>query len=86
MLAIFQPGTSLTWDLLWQSSLFLAIGLGTSALLRRHPARAHRVLILTLARRPADADRGPGGPAGRMGRAGQHDGRREDRDGSLTRG
>ena len=28
MLAIFQPGTSLTWDLLWQSSLFLAIGLG----------------------------------------------------------
>ena len=26
---MFRPGTSLTWDLLWQSSLFLAIGLGT---------------------------------------------------------
>jgi beta-lactamase regulating signal transducer with metallopeptidase domain len=39
---------SLTWDLLWQSSLFLTVGLLASLTLRRCPARAHRALILAV--------------------------------------
>ncbi len=49
MLEMFSPGRSLTWDLVWQSSVFLALGLAASVLLRRHPARAHRVLMLAMA-------------------------------------
>ncbi|MGC8643839.1 MAG: M56 family metallopeptidase, partial [Isosphaeraceae bacterium] len=48
MIQYVQPGASLSWDLLWQSSLFLAIGLTASLTLRRHPARAHRVLLLAM--------------------------------------
>ncbi len=48
MLEIFQPGMSLTWDLIWQSSLFLAIGIAVSLAIRGRPARAHRVLVLTI--------------------------------------
>ena len=49
MLEMLSPGRSLTWDLVWQSSVFLALGLGASVLLRRCPAQAHRVLILSMA-------------------------------------
>ena len=38
MVEFLQPGTSLSWDLLWQSSLFLTVGLGASLALRRSPA------------------------------------------------
>ena len=48
MLEIFQPGISLTWDLIWQSNLFLVIGLAVSLAIRGRPARAHRVLVLTM--------------------------------------
>jgi beta-lactamase regulating signal transducer with metallopeptidase domain len=48
MVEFLQPGTSLSWDLLWQSSLFLAVGLTAGLALRRHPARAHRVLFLAM--------------------------------------
>ena len=37
MLEIFQPGMSLTWDLIWQSSLFLAIGIAVSLAIRGRP-------------------------------------------------
>ena len=49
MLEIFKPGMSLSWDLLWQPFLFLAIGLAASLALGRRPARAHRVLVLAMA-------------------------------------
>src|SRR3954462_5754369 len=48
MLEMLTPGTSLTWDLLWQSCLFLSLGLGASLALRLRPARAHRVLVLAM--------------------------------------
>jgi len=48
MLEIFQPGISLSWDLIWQSSLFLVIGLAASLAIRGRPARAHRVLVLAM--------------------------------------
>ncbi len=48
MLENFQPGMSLVWDLIWQSSVLLAGGLAASLALRVHPARAHRVLLLTM--------------------------------------
>src|SRR4051795_2135213 len=48
MLEMLAPGTSLTWDLLWQSCLFLSLGLGASLALRLRPARAHRVLVLAM--------------------------------------
>ncbi len=32
------------WDYLWQSTLFLGLGLGASLVLSRRPARAHRLL------------------------------------------
>ena len=49
MLEMLNPGRSLFWDLVWQSSIFLAPGLWASVLLRRCPARAHRVLVLSMA-------------------------------------
>ena len=36
---MFQPGASLIGDVLWQSGLFLGIGLGSSLALTRRPAR-----------------------------------------------
>ena len=46
---VFQPGASLIGDVLWQSGLFLGIGLVLSLALTRRPARAHRVLVLAMA-------------------------------------
>jgi beta-lactamase regulating signal transducer with metallopeptidase domain len=48
MLEFLQPGTSLSWDLLWQSSLFLTAGLAASQALQKTPARAHRLLLLAI--------------------------------------
>ncbi len=48
MFETFQPGISLTWDLFWQSSVFLAVGLAASLAIRGRPARAHRVLVLAI--------------------------------------
>jgi len=48
MIRAFEPGVSILWDLTWQSSAFLAAGIGASFLLRRWPARAHRVLVLAI--------------------------------------
>ncbi len=36
------------WMLAWQSTVCLAAGLGGSLILRRHPARAHQVLLIGL--------------------------------------
>jgi hypothetical protein len=46
MLGFFGPGESLVWDCVWQSCLFLGLGLAASAVTARRPARAHRLLIL----------------------------------------
>jgi beta-lactamase regulating signal transducer with metallopeptidase domain len=43
-----RPGTSLIGDIIWQSSLFLLVGLAVTAALRRRPARAHVVLVLAI--------------------------------------
>ncbi len=48
MLELLSPGRSLTWDLVWQSSVFLTMGLAVSLLIRGQPARAHRLLVLTI--------------------------------------
>jgi beta-lactamase regulating signal transducer with metallopeptidase domain len=48
MFETFQPGVSLAWDYLWQSTLFLGLGLTASMLLARRPARAHRFLLLAM--------------------------------------
>ena len=47
MLEAFRPGGSLAWDYLWQSTLFLCLGLGATALVARRP-RAHRLLLLAM--------------------------------------
>ena len=39
---------SFLWNCLWQSTIFLVAGLLGSFLLRRHSARAHRVLFLAM--------------------------------------
>jgi len=39
---------SFLWSCLWQSTIFLAAGLLGSFILRRHSARAHRVLFLAM--------------------------------------
>jgi len=39
---------SFLWNCIWQSTIFLAAGLLISYLLRRHSARAHRVLFLSM--------------------------------------
>lgn len=49
MFRAFEPGVSLWWDVVWQATAFLAAGIGGSAILRRWPARAHRVLVLAIA-------------------------------------
>ena len=46
---LFRPGASVSGDVLWQSSLFLLIGLVASMALGRRPARAHGVLLLAIA-------------------------------------
>jgi beta-lactamase regulating signal transducer with metallopeptidase domain len=38
----------LVWDLLWQTTLWLLLGMVVSFLWARRPARAHRLLLLTL--------------------------------------
>jgi hypothetical protein len=48
MFETFRPGVSLAWDYLWQSTLFLGLGLTVSMLLARRPARAHRFLLLAM--------------------------------------
>jgi beta-lactamase regulating signal transducer with metallopeptidase domain len=48
MLELLRPGVSLPWDLVWQSCLVLAAGLLLSFMLRRSPARAHRILALAV--------------------------------------
>jgi len=48
MFDAFRPGGSLAWDYLWQSTLFLCLGLGATALVARRPARAHRLLLLAM--------------------------------------
>src|SRR5947209_17815507 len=39
---------SLGWDLLWQPTLWLLLGAAASRALAARPARAHRLLLLTL--------------------------------------
>ncbi len=48
MFEVFHPGDSLAWDYLWQSTLFLGLGLVASILLAKRPARAHRFLLLAM--------------------------------------
>ena len=48
MFEALRPGGSLAWDYLWQSTLFLGLGLFASAMLARRPARAHRFLLLVM--------------------------------------
>ena len=45
---ISQSGNALFVDVLWQSGLFLMVGLAASRAMRRRPARAHRVLLLAI--------------------------------------
>jgi beta-lactamase regulating signal transducer with metallopeptidase domain len=45
---ISQHGNALFVNVLWQSGLFLIVGLVASLALRRRPARAHRVLLLAI--------------------------------------
>lgn len=46
MSQMFEPGLSLRWDLIWQSTAFLSLGLAASLALRRCPARAHSALLI----------------------------------------
>jgi beta-lactamase regulating signal transducer with metallopeptidase domain len=48
MLDVLRPGESIPWDYLWQSTLFLAVGLAASLVMVRRPARAHRLLLLAV--------------------------------------
>ncbi len=48
MSELLIPGRSLPWDLSWQGSVFLTLGLAASLALRGHAARAHRLLILAM--------------------------------------
>ena len=48
MLELFRPGTSLAWDLAWQSTFFLVLGGLASLAASRRPARAHRLLFLAM--------------------------------------
>jgi hypothetical protein len=48
MLEVFRPGLSLTWDLAWQATLFLSIGLVIAAIAARRPARAHWLLFFAM--------------------------------------
>jgi beta-lactamase regulating signal transducer with metallopeptidase domain len=45
---LFRVGSSFLFDVVWQSSLFLAFGLAASAVAARRPARAHRILVLAV--------------------------------------
>jgi beta-lactamase regulating signal transducer with metallopeptidase domain len=48
MLEAIRPGESILWDCIWQSTVFLGVGLGSSVTLARRPARAHRFLVLAM--------------------------------------
>ena len=48
MFEALTPGVSLAWDYLWQSTLFLSLGLVASLALRHRPARAHRLVLLAM--------------------------------------
>jgi beta-lactamase regulating signal transducer with metallopeptidase domain len=48
MFRAFEPGISFWWDLIWQSTAFLTLGIAASAALSRWPARAHRILVLAI--------------------------------------
>ncbi len=48
MLETFRPGSSLPWDLAWQSTFFLLLGGLASLAASRRPARAHRALFLAM--------------------------------------
>ena len=48
MLEALRPGESILWDYVWQSTVFLGVGLGASVVLARRPARAHRLLVLAI--------------------------------------
>jgi beta-lactamase regulating signal transducer with metallopeptidase domain len=48
MLSEISPAYLLLLTLVWQSSLFITAGLIGSFLLKRHPARAHQVLLLSM--------------------------------------
>ncbi len=48
MLEAIRPGESILWDCIWQSTVFLGVGLGASVTLARRPARAHRFLVLAM--------------------------------------
>jgi BlaR1 peptidase M56 len=48
MLETLRPGESILWDYVWQSTVFLGVGLGASVVLAQRPARAHRFLVLAL--------------------------------------
>jgi hypothetical protein len=43
-----EPGGSLIGDVLWQSGLFLVVGLAASVALHRRPARAHGALFVAI--------------------------------------
>jgi len=47
-LLLYQLGASLIGDVLWQSGMFLGVGLVVSLALTHRPARAHRVLLLVM--------------------------------------
>src|SRR5262245_30475478 len=42
------PDLPLAWDALWQSTLWLLAGISISLLWSKHPARAHRLLLLAV--------------------------------------
>jgi beta-lactamase regulating signal transducer with metallopeptidase domain len=48
MFSAFDPGISFWWDLIWQSTAFLTLGIAASAAFSRWPARAHRILVLAI--------------------------------------
>ena len=48
MISEIFSAESFLWSCLWQSTIFLVVGLSGSFLFRRHSARAHRVLFLAM--------------------------------------
>ncbi|MBN2589165.1 MAG: hypothetical protein JXA96_04845 [Sedimentisphaerales bacterium] len=48
MISGISSGNSLLLTVIWQSTLFLIIGIAISIILRNHSARAHRILLLSI--------------------------------------
>ena len=48
MISEISSVNSLLWTIIWQSTLFLTVGLFLSFIMRHHSARAHRVLLLSI--------------------------------------